>query len=141
MRPYETGRQAPSDEDLAALARDLVLDMMSCASTETITPVAWWPRAKAALLAACDQAETWGQLVTTMASKLQIDVLRVETGKAICSRRLAAEDLRAFVRVARAEAVYIVAEAAAIRSEQRVERETAAAVAKGVRIDLPGDIA
>lgn len=127
MEPSETAVSARTmpDEQLAHMARDLVLMMMSCASTDTISPVDWWPRAKSALLAACSRARTWGELVTTMADKLEVDVLRVEVAKVISSLRLTPADVRAFVRVARAEGVYIVAEAAAQRAEDRAQRESA----------------
>lgn len=112
-----------TDSDLAAVARDLVLAMMSCASTQDIAPVQWWPRAKAALMAACDRATSWGALVTAMADKLEIDVVRLDVAREICGNRLSDDDLRALKRVVRNEAVYIVAEAAAIREQQRKMRE------------------
>lgn len=124
MDPSETAappssRRTMNDEHLSHLARDLVLWMMASATREDISPVDWWPRAKEALETACARARTWGELVTTMATKLQIEVLRLDSGKVICSARLDGDDFRAFKRVAKAEAVYVVAEAAAIRQQER----------------------
>lgn len=120
MDPSETdARRSFSDEALAHLARDLVLMMMASATTRDISPVDWWPRAKSALLAACARARTWGELVTAMAGKLEIATLRLESSRVISSLRLGSADLRAFVRVAKSEAVYIVAEAATMREQER----------------------
>jgi hypothetical protein len=108
-----------TDDQLSRLGVELVLAMMASATTERISPVDWWPRAKSALLAAVARGKTWGEIVTTMAAKLQIETLRLESGRAICSMAIGTADLLAFRRVAQAEAVYLVAEAAAIREHDR----------------------
>jgi len=112
-----------SDDQLSQQATSLVLAMMASATTEKISPLDWWPRAKAALLSACARSQTWGELVTEMARKLQVETLRAESSRAICSLALGPADLRAFKRIVKSEAVYIVAEAQVIREQQREEKQ------------------
>lgn len=107
-------------------AVDLVLAMMASATTEKIRPVDWWPRAKGALVAACNRAENWAQLISTMARKLQIETLRADSGKAISACEPPPDEFAAFARIARREAVYIVAQAQVIRDQQRKDQEARA---------------
>ncbi len=111
-----------TDDQLSQLATRLVLAMMASASTERIAPMDWWPRAKTALKTAVQRARTWGELVDTMAQKLEIETLRAESSREICSLALGSADLRAFRRVVGQEAVYIVAEAQVIREQERAAR-------------------
>lgn len=115
-----------TEDSLSALARDLVLAMMASASTERIKPVDWWDRAKTSLVAATERATTWGQLVDTMASKLEIETLRGDSARAICSMALAGADFRRFRQVVKSTAVYIVAEARVIRDAERASKESIA---------------
>lgn len=124
MEPRETAPgRAWTDDQLSAIARDLVLAMMASATTEKISPIDWWPRAKAALKSSSARAKTWGELVSAMAAKLQIETLRADSSRSVCELALAAGDLRAFRRVVDAQAVYIVAEAQVIRERERAFQE------------------
>lgn len=124
MQPQEIAPgRAWTDEQLSQIGRDLVLAMMASATTERISPMDWWPRAKAALRASAARSTTWGELVNTMASKLEIGTLRAESSREICSLALSKTDLRAFRRVVQQQAVYIVAEAQVIREQERAAKE------------------
>lgn len=125
--------QAMTDERHASMARDLVLEMMSCVPPDTIDGLKWWPRAKSALETACGKADTWGELVTIMAAKLEIDVLKLASVSSVCSMRLSQRELRDFNRVVKREAVYIIAEAQSVREQQR----TADAPAKAKQRSQP----
>lgn len=110
-----------TDDELSQIATQLVLSMMASATTERISPMDWWPRAKAALKTATQRARNWGEVVSIMAGKLEIQTLRMDSSRAICSLALGDADLRAWKRIAREQAVYIVAEAQVIREQQRAE--------------------
>lgn len=118
--------QSWTDDRLTALARDLVLAMMASASTERIKPVDWWDRAKTALVAATERATSWGQLVDTMASKLEIETLRGDSARVICALALGGADFRRFRQAVKSTAVYIVAEARVIRDTERASKEPVA---------------
>lgn len=106
-------------EELTEYAVRLVLEMMSNATTEKISPLDWWPRAKSALLAATARATTWGQVIEVMSQKLQITVLRNESAKAIFFLALEGKHLDEFKRLVQQEAIYIIAEAQVERERQR----------------------
>lgn len=128
MQSYETGPgtgRAYTDEQLSQMSTRLVLAMMASATTEKISPMDWWPRAKSALMTATQRAKTWGEVVTTMADKLEVEVLRAESAREIFGLSLGPADLRAWKRVARDAAVYIVAEAQVIREQERAARDAA----------------
>lgn len=110
-----------SDEELMQRAVDLVLHMMSNASTDNIRPIDWWPRAQSALAAATARARTWGELVTIMAEKLEIGTLRNATASSICSFEPGKQMLRQFRRVVMMQDVYIIALAQVERERQRQE--------------------
>lgn len=127
MESYETERE----RELRQTAVRLVLAMMASASTEKIRPVDWWQRAKTALVSAADRAASWGELVATMARRLQIDVTRIESSRAISLVAVHdPRDFSALIQIIRREAVYLIAEAQMAREQQRAE-------AKGERIEIP----
>ena len=110
-----------SDEQLMIRARDLVLVMMSNASTDDISPMQWWERARSALETGAARGRTWGELVATMAKKLQVQTLRNDTASSVCSMALDGRLLARFCRIVRDQSVYIVAEAQVERMRQREE--------------------
>lgn len=114
-----------SDEELMMHAVDLVLSMMSMASTDNIRPIDWWPRAQSALEAATARARTWGELVSIMAEKLEIRTIRKAQASSICSFEPGPQMLRQWKRVVRTQAVYIVALAQVERERQREEAKEA----------------
>ena len=113
-----------SEQELMLRARDLVLALMSNASTDKISPMDWWPRAKSALVAGAARGRSWGQVVNVMCSKLQIETLRNDTASSVCSMSLDGAHLRDFKRVVMDLGTYIVAEAQAERDRQKKERES-----------------
>ena len=112
-----------SEQELMLRARDLVLALMSNASTDKISPMDWWPRAKSALVAGAARGRSWGQVVNVMCNKLQIETLRNDTASSVCSMSLDGSHLRDFKRVVMDLGTYIVAEAQAERDRQRKEKE------------------
>jgi len=106
-------------EELIEHGVKLVLECMSNASTEKISPIDWWPRAKSALLAATARATTWGELVDTMCRKLEVNILRNDSAKAIYLLALDGDQLREFKRLMQREGIYVVAEAQVERERQR----------------------
>lgn len=113
MESYETAAPPSrrTDDQLSEHARELVLAMMASATTERISPMDWWPRAKSALLSAVARARTWGDVVEGMARKLEIETLRAESARAVFSNALSVDDVKGFRRVVQREATYIIAEA------------------------------
>jgi hypothetical protein len=108
-----------SEHELMLRARDLILVVMSNASTDKIPPMDWWPRAKAALVAGAARGRSWGQMVNVMCSKLQIETLRNDSASLVCSMSIDGSHLRDFKRVVMDLGTYIVAEAQAERERQR----------------------
>jgi hypothetical protein len=113
-----------SEMQLMLRARDLVLAMMSNASSDVISPLDWWTRAKSALVTAAARGRSWGQIVSIMAKKLQIETLRNDTSNLICSMALDGELLRQWQRIVGQQAIYIVAEAQAERQRQKEESKS-----------------
>lgn len=122
-----TEPETPASEQISTLGVRLVKAMMASATTDKIRPLDWWPRAKAALVTACQVADTFDHLVSRMADKLQIQALRGVSANSISS---IAEALRDAARLetftfegARAQwardALYIVAIAQVEREAER----------------------
>lgn len=113
------------DEKLTDLAVDVVLSMMSSASTDKISPLAWWPRAKSSLETAADVAESWQHMVSKMAAKLQIDSTTNATAAAlkIIGEKIG-DSFGRFRNLCRRDAIFIVAMAQAEREEQRLRAKT-----------------
>ena len=114
-----------SDEYLVTRAKDLLLTLMSNASTDKINPMDWWPRAKSALVKGSARANSWGELVEAMCRSLQIHVLRNDSASSISSMAIDGAHLRAFKRVVRTQGIYIVAEAQAEREIAKAARAAA----------------
>lgn len=111
-----------SDEAMTDLAVRLVLTLMASASTDKIRALDWWSRAKSALVTAAAAAESWGHMVSKMAEKLQIDVLRLASSRSISSIGRALKRSDEWVRfrtLCERDAVYIVAMAQVERDLQR----------------------
>ena len=114
-----------NDEQITDLAVNLVLCMMSSASTDKIRPLDWWPRAKSSMVRAADTAETWSHMISKMADKLQIDTLSNRTALSIkkLGRQLQADEaFNRFRSICRRDAIYIVAMAQAKRDEQKRDK-------------------
>jgi hypothetical protein len=111
-----------SEEELAERAKSLMLALMSNATTEKISPINWWPRAKSALLAGVARGRTWGEMVDTMCRKLEIQVLRNDTASSVSGMMLDGAQLREFKRVVRTQGIYIIAECQAERERQKAEK-------------------
>ena len=115
------------DDILTDLAVDLVLTMMASASSENISGMDWWPRARSALETAADVADSYPQMISKMGAKLQIDAARNDTAKGISLLGDQLKTVQAFERfraLCRRDALYIVAMAQAKRDEQKKSRKT-----------------
>jgi hypothetical protein len=118
LKQYE--RQ--SEELINEMGISLVLTMMASVPHDKIKALDWWPRAKSALETAADAASCWPQMVSKMASKLQIDATTIATAKEIS---LIGEQVgtgamfERFRSICRRDAVFIVAMSQARRDEQR----------------------
>jgi hypothetical protein len=115
-------QQPFSDSELSDLAVELVLAMMRSASTEQISPLDWWPRARSALETASSVARTWPQMISRMGKKLEIGSLKSVTARDVA--RIGADlsdpaDWRRFRYLCRRDALYLVAMAQVRRDEQR----------------------
>lgn len=120
------------DSELISFAIDFVLAMMRSASTRTIDPRHWWERAKSALETGAACAETFGQMVSKMGAKLEIESPLGTTASSISSlaERLAdPPDFEAFRSICERDALFIVAMARAKNDERkRGPGETAEAI-------------
>lgn len=100
-----------------------MLAMMASVSTSDIRPLDWWPRAKSALEAAASGAETWSQMVSIAAGKLQVEALRLASSGAVCAigRTLArrSADWERFRSLCERDAIYIVAMAQVTKDAAR----------------------
>jgi len=104
---------------LQEIAVDLVLAVMSSASTATIAPHEWWDRCTSALRSAAERGDTWGEFLTAMARQLQIPSFRSgsvsdlhDLGRDLGDRW---PQLRALIH---REAIYVVLEARIQKDEQ-----------------------
>lgn len=126
-----TSSVAVSDSDLMDLAAELLLAAMRSASTDTIRPMDWWPRAKSALETGAGRAENYPQMVSTMARKLQIDSYNSASSRSISEVRARVEaEWPRFRRMCERDAVYVAALAQAMRDVQRGEWEERKAAAE-----------
>lgn len=117
----------PSDTRLQELAVNLVLGVLRSASTEKIRPMDWWSRAQSALHSGAAMAQGFGQMVSVMGRKLQIDTLNQHSANAVSSiaSELGDEEtFESFRYICERDALYIIAEAQALRAIQREEYES-----------------
>lgn len=107
----------PTDDGVA-----FITAVLASASTDTISPKHWWPRAAAALEGSAASASDWPQMVSKALRKLQIDVPSQSTSQVIATLRARMDDpaifetYRAFCQ---RDAAYIVAIARAQRAHER----------------------
>lgn len=117
-----------TEEEAADVAVNLVLAMMASVPQDTIRAVDWWPRAKSALETAADAAGSWQHMVSKMAAKLGVNATRLSTADMLVSigHQLSGAGFERFQKVARRDAVFIVAMAQAKRIEQRKQKKAKA---------------
>lgn len=112
--------ETSSHTRLLSLASRFILAMMRSASTDVIDPVKWWERAKTALETAAEESETYGQMVASMARKLQIECLTEVSSASICEVESdLGDDWDAWRDLCARDAVYLVAVARMDRDAQR----------------------
>jgi hypothetical protein len=111
------------DGHIDVLGVRLVLAMMQSASTNNIRPVDWWTRAQSAIHSAAAMATSYGQMVSVMGRKLNIDTFTRASSVEISSIGAAIEDFEAFRYECERDALYIVAEAQARRQIERELKE------------------
>ena len=110
----------PTPEHLTEWAIRLTLAVMGSATTERISPIDWWPRAKSALETAAQSSDHFSGMASTMGRKLQIDAYQERSAAELVA--LATEigpDFDAFARHCTAEALVIVAFASQQRKAER----------------------
>ena len=110
-----------SPRELMDLAVRLVLALMRSASTEQISPMDWWPRAKSALLSGT-ATQDFETCVSRMAEKLQIETLQLHSARETSS--IGAEldtvaKFEAFRACCQQKALYVVAMAQTQRDLER----------------------
>lgn len=123
MRPDDS-YDLSSDEGMERAATSLVLAMMRSASTERISPMNWWPRAKSALETGAAMATTYRTMISSMGRKLQIDATALSTSREISllGAALAEAGDETFERwraMCERDALFLVAMAQAERDLQR----------------------
>lgn len=118
LHEHERTKTVDQDQQLRC-ALDLVRAMSGSMSSDQIRRIEWWSRIKSALEAAAQSADSFGSLVSTMATKLQIDVTTIEAGERIADLARRVDDVPAFIRYCDCEALYIVALAQAESQERR----------------------
>lgn len=120
-KPNDSQTQMKKQDDLfQAWAVDLVLAVMKSADPETIGPFRWWSRAKTALYVGAASSETFREMISTMGRKLEIDCFTEKSASAIGEiKRSIGADFEPFRRMCERDALYIVAEAQAVRSLQK----------------------
>jgi hypothetical protein len=104
------------------LAVRLVLAVIRSASTEKIRPVDWWIRAQSALRSGAAMAQSYGQMISTMGRKLQIDTFTRYSSTEISIIGKEIGDFEAFRHMCERDALYVVAEAQAMRTIERESR-------------------
>lgn len=112
----------PTTEQLTSWAVRLTLAAMSSASTDNISPINWWTRAKSALETAAQSSDHFSGMVATMGRKLQIDAYQDRSAAEVVA--LATEigaHFDAFARHCAAEALVVVAFASQQRKDEREE--------------------
>jgi len=115
-----------SDDELTETAVHFVLAMMQSASTDTIRPIQWWERARAALETSAAVAESWPQMVSKFAQKIQVIALRGKTSHKVASLGplIGDDGWERFRSLCQRDALYIVAMAQAKRDELKGIRKT-----------------
>lgn len=119
----------PLDEDaLMRLAAEMVLALRWSIPHGVIPPLAHWDRIKSALVTAAQRAETYRELVSLAAKKLQIEAPQKRSGKWISSIGAAVREpeiWEAFRRLVERNACFVVVEAQILADEgladERVE--------------------
>lgn len=103
-----------TDNEIRALAIEMILAVMRSVPPGAIRAMDWWSRARAAMETASGRAEDWPRFVAVMAKKLGIDTylsVSAQTLSEIGSALTAEEFARLRVICGPQEAVYICAEA------------------------------
>jgi len=100
----------------------LVRAVMACASSDNIPRTEWWSRAKTALEVSATCAHDFGEMVSVMARKLQVDALVSKSSNTIHQLSVELEaDFEAFRGTCANKALYIVALA---QAERDLEKES-----------------
>lgn len=78
--PPPTPAAPLSIDDMNTLGARLVLAMLRSVDTDLISPLDWWGRARTALETAAQSSDHYSGMISAMGKKLQIAVLREESG-------------------------------------------------------------
>lgn len=117
----------PQDEDgLMRLAAEMVLALRWSIPHGAIAPLAHWDRIKSALVTAAVRSESFRQLVSLAAKKLQIDAPQKRTSSWISSIGEALADpamWAAFRRLVERDAIFVVVEAQILADEGFAEEK------------------
>lgn len=107
-------------DDMNTIGARLVLAMLQSASTDVISPMDWWPRARTALETAAQSSDHYSGMISIMGKKLQIEVLRDQS---VAEILLIDHEVRGqfdeFRRHLDAEALFVIAMAQAQRKAER----------------------
>lgn len=114
-----------TDDKMMLAGKALVQTMMRSASIAKIRPIDWWSRARTALEGAARSSNRYSELVSKMASKLQIDSVSATTAQdlAFLADEVPAADFPTFRRFLEREAIYVVAMAQADAKEKKEARK------------------
>lgn len=98
--------------------------VLSSASTDTISPKEWWPRAAAALEASASAADDFGQMAAKAAKKMQIDSYKESSSIVIAqlAGELTGDAWEDFRSLCQRDAIYITALARADRVAARAAK-------------------
>ena len=105
-------------KEMNDLAVKLVLNVMKSVSPDRIRPLDWWTRAQSALRSSAIRGKSFGDMVSIMGRKLLIDSFSQSSSSMIHSigQEIEALGFDQFRDLCEREALYIVAEAQAIKS-------------------------
>lgn len=114
-------------DDMNTLGARLVLAMMRSVDPDVIKPLDWWGRARTALETAAQSSDHYSGMISAMGKKLQIDVLREESGAEVLliGHEVAAQ-FDDFRRHLDTEALFVVAIAQAQRKAEKAAYGVAA---------------
>lgn len=112
--------EEPKDLNYHQIASNLILAMLANADPEKIGGLNWWPRARAALQSASARATSFPEMVAVMGHKLQVIVLSQKTAQKVSTIGTQIENVfEKFRHICERDSLYIIAEAQAIRNEQK----------------------
>lgn len=117
-----TSSKKMTDSQIHDLAVRLILRIMDSASLDKIRPTDWWSRAQNALYSAATMAQGYGQMVSILGRKLQIDTFTKTTSieiSLIGKEIQTPEVFELFRWLCERDSLYVVAEACALKQLEK----------------------